>query len=83
MLLGRRAMPLPIPWLTLAQALAASALMALVISTLPSIGGLPELALKAAAGLVIYGLVIVLVDAGALRSRGQQALRTLRARSAA
>ena len=81
--LGRRSVNLPVPWLTLAQAVGASALMALVVSAIPAFGGLLELTLKAAAGAVVYGAVIALVDAGSLRSRGQDALRTFRARSAA
>lgn len=81
-LLGRRTLILPIPWLTLGQALGASLLMALAVSRIPALGGLPELALKALAGAVVYGLVVALVDAGALRSRGCEALRTFRARSA-
>lgn len=81
--LGRRSVNLPVPWLTLAQAVGASALMALAVSAIPAFGGLLELALKAAAGAVVYGAVIALVDAGDLRSRGRDALRTFRARSAA
>lgn len=82
-LLGRRTMALPIPWLTLGQAVGASLLMALVVSRIPAMGGLAELALKATAGGLVYVLVIALVDAGALRSRGRAAFATFRARSAA
>ncbi len=78
--LGHRLLALPVPWLTLAQAAAASALMAFVVSRLPALGGLLELALKAVAGGLVYGAVIYLVDAGALRSR---AVGMLRARMAA
>lgn len=81
--LGHRTMALPVPWLTLGQAVAASALMAFVVIRLPALGGLPELALKAGLGGLVYGVVIYLLDAGALRSRAGGALRTLRARSAA
>ena len=76
-------MNLPVPWLTLAQAVGASALMALAVSHIPAFGGLLELTLKAATGAAVYGAAIALVDAGALRSRGRDALRTFRARSAA
>lgn len=82
-LLGRRLMALPAPWLTLAQALGASALMALAVTRVPALGGLAELAAKAALGALVYGLAVYLLDAGALRSRAGQALRTLRARNAA
>jgi O-antigen/teichoic acid export membrane protein len=81
--LGTRLLALPLPWLTLAQAAAASALMAAVVVRIPAMGGLPELAAKAAAGGLVYGLAIYLVDAGRLRSRAGTALRGLRARSAA
>jgi O-antigen/teichoic acid export membrane protein len=82
-LLGRRLMALPVPWLTLAQAIGASALMALAVTRIPAFGGLPELTAKAALGGLVYGLAVYLLDAGALRSRAGQALRTLRARNAA
>jgi O-antigen/teichoic acid export membrane protein len=80
--LGARLLALPLPWLTLAQAAAASGLMAVVVMRIPAMGGLPELAAKAAAGGLVYGLVVYLVDAGRLRSRAGTALRGLRARSA-
>jgi len=83
MALARRIMPLPVPWLVLGQAVGACALMALVVSRIPALGGLPELALKAAAGGIVYGLAVYLADAGHLRSRARDALATLRARSAA
>lgn len=77
--LGHRLLALPVPWLTLAQAAGASTLMALAVTRIPTLGGLPELALKAAVGGLVYGAVIYVVDAGALRSR---AIGLLRARSA-
>lgn len=81
-ILGRRSLPLPLPWLTLAQAVGAAALMALVVSRIPALGGLPELIAKAAAGAAVYGLIVYLVDAGQFRSRAEAVLRTLRARNA-
>lgn len=82
-LLGRRAMPLPAPWLTLLQAAGASLAMALVVTRLPALGGLPELALKASVGGLTYGLIVALLDAGALRSRALELLRVRRARGVA
>ena len=79
-LMGRRSLVLPVPWLTLAQAVGASAVMALAVSRIPPLGGLLELILKAGVGALVYGLIIAAVDAGALRSRGQAFLQ---ARSAA
>jgi O-antigen/teichoic acid export membrane protein len=82
--MGRRSLILPVPWLTGAQAVGASAVMALAVSRIPALGGLLELGLKAAAGALVYGLIIAALDAGALRSRalGLIAAR-LAARSAA
>lgn len=79
-LMGRRTLTLPIPWLTLAQAVGASAVMALAVTRIPALGGLVELGLKAAVGALVYGLIIAAVDAGDLRSRGRALLQ---ARSAA
>jgi len=81
--LGRRLMALPVPWITLAQAATASALMALAVSRIPAFGGLAELIAKSAAGAAVYGLAAYALDAGGLRSRAGHALRLLRARNAA
>lgn len=81
--LGHRLLALPVPWLTLAQAAGASLLMGLAVEAIPALGGLPELACKAAAGAAVYGAIVYLLDAGGLRSRAGGALRTLRARNAA
>jgi O-antigen/teichoic acid export membrane protein len=81
--LGRRLLALPVPWLSLVQAVGASSLMALAVLQVPALGGLPELAAKAALGGLVYAALIYLIDAGGLRSRAGQALRTLRARNAA
>jgi len=81
--LGRGSMALPIPWRTVAQAGFATAAMALAVSRLPAFGGIVELLLKAGVGAAVYGAIAWLLDAGGLRSRAGQALRTLRARAAA
>ena len=78
-LMGRRSLVLPVPWLTVAQAVGASGVMALAVTRIPSVGGLLELLLKAAVGAVVYGGIIAAVDAGALRSRGQTYLQARRA----
>ncbi len=80
--MGSRLLALPVPWKVLAQAVGASALMALVVTRIPATNEALELALKAGVGGVVYGVAIYLMDAGGLRSRGGAALRTLRARSA-
>jgi O-antigen/teichoic acid export membrane protein len=81
--LARGALALPIPWSSLGQAAAGAALMAAAVSRLPALGGLAELALKAGVGVAVYAVVVWSLDAGGLRSRGEAALRTLRARVAA
>jgi O-antigen/teichoic acid export membrane protein len=81
--LGRGEFALPIPWRTLAEASFASALMGLAVVSLPALGGVAELALKAGVGAVVYGAAAYVLDAGGLRSRAAGALQTLRARAAA
>jgi O-antigen/teichoic acid export membrane protein len=76
--MGRRSMALPVPWATLLQAGGASLAMALVVTRLPALGGLPELMLKAAVGAVVYGLIVALLDTGRLRSRAVELLRLRR-----
>lgn len=70
-LMGRRSLVLPVPWLTLAQAVGASAAMAFAVTRIPALGGLAELILKAGVGALVYGLIIAALDAGALRSRAR------------
>ncbi len=81
-LLGRRAMPLPVPLDVVWRAAVACAVMALVVLQLPAVGGIVELALKAIVGGVVYGAVILLLDGGGLRSRGLGILQGLRTRAA-
>lgn len=82
-LLGRRAMPLPVPLDVIWRTLLACAAMALVVTQIPAVGGLLELALKATVGGIIYAAVVLGFDAGGLRSRGREVLQSLRARRAA
>jgi O-antigen/teichoic acid export membrane protein len=82
-LLARGEIRLPIPWLTIAQATGAATAMALVVSRLPAVGGLLELSLKGAAGALVYGAIVALLDAGGLRTRALGLARTLRARAPA
>ena len=56
--------------------------MAVVVSRIPAFGGLLELALKASVGGLVYAVVVLLLDAGGLRSRGAGLLQGLRARVA-
>ena len=81
--LGRSVIALPIPWRVLAEAIVATGLMALAVAALPDLGGLSELALKAAAGVAVYGAVILLLDAGGLRTRCLDLVRARRLEPAA
>jgi O-antigen/teichoic acid export membrane protein len=68
-MLGQSAQPLPVPWSTLAKAGGACALMAGAVLALPSPGGLFELILKAGAGALVYGAVVLALDIDGLRAR--------------
>jgi hypothetical protein len=63
--------------------MAGTAVMALVVSRLPALGGVLELGLKAGLGALAYAIVVFALDAGALRSRAGAVLRLRRARTAA
>lgn len=82
-LLGRRAMPLPLPLDVIWRTVLACAAMAVVVRWLPAIGGVAELALKAGVGALVYGAVVLALDAGGLRGHGAALLQALRARVAA
>jgi len=82
LILGRGPMALPIPWKSLAQAGFATGVMALVLSRLPSSGGIVELILKSGVGAIVYGVIAYALDISEMRSRAGEALRMLRARTA-
>jgi O-antigen/teichoic acid export membrane protein len=67
--LGRRGCPLPIPWGVLAKAGVACVAMAAGVSLVPAFGGVLELALKAATGAAIYGVIVLGLDVGGLRAK--------------
>ncbi len=77
--LGRRAMPLPLPWATLGKAMFAAAVMAAGVLFLPSIGGAAELMGKTLVGGGIYGMLALALDIAGARSRGANLVRTLAA----
>ncbi|MDP1738702.1 MAG: lipopolysaccharide biosynthesis protein [Caulobacter sp.] len=81
-LLGRRAMPLPLPLDVIWRSGLACAAMAVAVLQIPAVGGFLELFLKAGVGAAVYGAVVLLLDAGGLRSRGGVIMRGLRARTA-
>ncbi len=81
--LGRRVTALPLPLDTIGRALLACVPMVLIVLSLPDLGGLPELALKASLGAAAYGVTAWLLNAGGLRVQGLNLLRSFRARPAA
>jgi O-antigen/teichoic acid export membrane protein len=83
LLIGRRVMPLPIPWDTLWRCALACAAMAAAVLAIPSLGGAVELLLKAGAGALVYAAVAYGLDAGGARQQSNRLLRLAQARSAA
>lgn len=80
MAMGRRVVPLPIPWDSLARCLVAAGIMAAVVWRLPAIGGALELALDASVGAAVYAAVAMVLNAAGVRD---VALRLLAERRAA
>jgi O-antigen/teichoic acid export membrane protein len=81
-LIGRRVMPLPIPWESLARCGVATAIMALVVSRLPSIGGFGELALDAGVGGIVYAAAALTLNAAGVRDVALRILAERRLRRA-
>jgi O-antigen/teichoic acid export membrane protein len=65
--LGRRVLPLPMAWESLARCGLATAGMAVVVAALPAIGGFPELILKAGAGGAVYAALALTLNAAGVR----------------
>ncbi len=66
--MGRRiGVAMPIPWTTLGRCGLACGSMALVVSALPSWGGIGEVLVKAGVGAVVYGAVVVALNAAGVR----------------
>jgi O-antigen/teichoic acid export membrane protein len=80
--LGRRAMPLPLPWATLAKAGAAALVMAGAVLLVPAFGGPIELFLKAGVGAFAYGALALALDISGARSRGLKLFRAMQVRLA-
>lgn len=67
-LVGRRHVRLPLPSLSLVKVGLAAMTMALVVSVLPDPGGLLELASKGLAGVLVYGALVYVSNAGDVRA---------------
>jgi O-antigen/teichoic acid export membrane protein len=65
--IGRRVMPLPIPWDSLIRCSVATGVMALVVARLPVLGGVAELALDATVGGVVYAAAALTLNAAGVR----------------
>lgn len=66
-LMGRRVLPLPIPWETLARCGVATAVMALAVRPLPALGGFVELMLDASVGALVYAAMALILNAAGVR----------------
>jgi O-antigen/teichoic acid export membrane protein len=82
LVLGRRVMPLPIPWLDLCRCGAAAAGMTAVVLLIPPLGGFAELAAKAAAGALAYAALAFAFDASEMRTRFAHLVRSLQSQLA-
>ncbi len=77
--LGRGALALPVPWTTLGRAALATAIMSALVARAPASGGVGEVLLKAALGVVVYALAAVALDTAGVRSLGLPRLAAFRA----
>lgn len=82
MAIGRRVMPLPIPWENLLRCGIATGIMALAVWRLPAIGGFPELVLDASVGAIVYAAAALTLNASHVRDVALRLLAKVRARGA-
>ena len=80
MTIGRRILPLPVPWNALVRCGLAAAAMAGVVIMLPPIGGFLELMLDAGVGMIVYGVVAYALNAAGVRDLSVRLKAFLRAR---
>lgn len=73
---GHRLFPLPIPGRALVEGVVATAAMAAGVTAVPDFGGIAGLAVKVAAGALIYAGVAVALDLAGCRSRLRSRLGT-------
>lgn len=78
--LGRRAMPLPIPLVTLLKAGIATGLMAVAVMAVPALGGAVELFAKALVGAVVYAVAALLLDVAHVRAPASRVFKAVQAR---
>ncbi|HXQ12400.1 MAG TPA: lipopolysaccharide biosynthesis protein [Caulobacteraceae bacterium] len=81
--LGRRAIPLPLPWATIGKVAVASLVMGGAVLLTPQLGGgVVELGAKAGVGVLVYGIGALAFDIAGARSRGLRLARALQLRLA-
>ncbi|HEV2082786.1 MAG TPA: lipopolysaccharide biosynthesis protein [Brevundimonas sp.] len=78
LVLGRRVLPLPMAWESLARCGVATAGMAAVVAALPPIGGFAELMLKAGVGGLVYGVLALTMNAAGVRDVATSLIRRRR-----
>lgn len=83
MIMGRRVVPLPIPWDSLIRCCVAAGVMALVVSHLPAPGGVAELALDATVGALVYAAMALILNASGVRDVALRLIARRRAEGAA
>ena len=81
--IGRRILPLPLPWTALMQCSLCAAVMAVAVWFLPPLGGFPELMLDASVGATVYGVCAFAVNAGGVRDLARRLRSAVQARRAA
>ena len=81
--MGRRILPLPLPWKTLFKCSLCAGVMAIAVWFLPPIGGFPELMLDASVGATVYGVCAFGLNAGGVRDLARRLRGALQARGAA
>lgn len=81
-LIGRRVVALPIPVDSLIRIGVASGAMALVVTRLPRTGGFLELMTDAGVGALVYGAVVVTLNAAGIRDVLVERMRRFRTRGA-
>lgn len=83
LVLGRRVLPLPMAWESLARCGVATIGMAGVVVALPAIGGFPELILKAGVGGAVYAVLALTLNASGVRDTARALLARRREARAA
>lgn len=81
--MGRRVVPLPIPWDSLVRCCVAAGIMALAVSRLPALGGVAELALDATVGAIVYAAMALILNASGVRDVALRLIARRRAEGAA